>query len=186
MPNVFIHATDTCYGFATPWNNIQGIKYIQGIKQRDKGKPFSLLFQNISQVKEFCYVSEKQEVFIKDILEKNTPASFILEKKEVLKNYFPNFSSVSCRIENDNFLVKMASLLACPVTSTSVNTSGEKPLYSPQEIQEKFPIDTVISASEFNKENIYNSLCFINSGDIQKNEPSAIWDLTKDLFIQIR
>jgi len=59
-----------------------------------------LLFSDLEQVKKFCFVDEKQEKFI---LENKFFSSFILKKKDILKNFFPEFKTVCIRIENEKF-----------------------------------------------------------------------------------
>lgn len=167
---IFIHATDTCYGFATRFNDAKGLKSLEQIKGRPPQKPFSLLFANIEMLKDFCEINEKQLDFINSI---NSPASFILKKKDILKNYFPDFETVSVRIENDNFPVRLSSLLNNPITSTSVNKSGEEPLYASDDIK-----------SIFN--DLDDNVVLIDSGEISKTPPSQIYDLTKERFPKIR
>ncbi len=167
--NVYIHATDTCYGFACAFNDVESISRIQEIKWRDKDKPMSLLFSSIEMIKQFCEVSEKQ---LKFILSKTEASSFLLKKKEVLKDFFPQQENVSVRIENDNFPVKLSNILNTPTLTTSVNRSGNTPLYWEKDIKEEFKND--------------KDIFFIKSWELKKNPPSTIWDLTKDKYCILR
>lgn len=167
---IYIHATDTCYGFAARWDDKEAIEMIQQIKGRTDSKPFSLLFSSLKQAEQFCQLDKKQKNFI---TEQTASSSFIVSKKAILRDYFPAFDTVSIRIETPHFPVLLSSILKHPVTSTSANKSGKPPLYDSQEIQAIFGTcdDTVI---------------LIDSGTIPKNPPSTIWDLTITPYKKVR
>lgn len=167
---VYIHATDTCYGFAARWDDEDGIKIIRELKGREEQKPMSLLFANIAMLQEFCEINTEQLEFI---VAQNQPSSFILKKKEILINYFPEQENVSVRIENESFPIRLSALLQSPITSTSVNKNGETPLYNTQSIKEIFS-DTA------------DTIVLINSGEIAKIPPSNIWNLTNIPYIKVR
>jgi len=101
---------------------------------------FSLLFSDLNQVKKYCFVDKKQEKFI---LENKFFSSFILKKKDILRNFFPEFETVCVRIENEKFdfcpvkndFFKNRNK---PVTTTSVNISWENFFYWKKKILEKF------------------------------------------------
>ncbi len=167
---VYIHATDTCYGFATRFDDENGINIIKEIKGREELKPFSLLFKDFEMLENFCEINKKQKEFI---LSKKDPSSFILPKREILKDYFPKEKNVCVRIENNNFPVKLSSILKVPVTSTSVNRSSMPPLYNSDEIITEFKNET-------------DNLIFINSENLKKIPSSNIWDLTIFPYKKIR
>jgi len=165
---IYIHATDTCYGFACRYDDQKSLQEIMRMKGRPAKKPFSLLFADLFMLKKFCVLKEEQINFIK---KQTQPSSFILPKKNLLQDYFPTEKNICVRIENENFPVFLSRQLNCPVTSTSVNKSGEKPMYWPKDI-----------ISTFCEENI----TLINSGKIPKIPPSTIWNLTNKQYIKLR
>ena len=168
---IYIHATDTCYGFAVRYDDKQAINILQDIKQRDSNKPFSLLFSDIAMLEEYCILTEKQKIYI---MQKQPPISFIVTKKEKLqKIYFPKEKTLSARIEHVDFPMRLATYLQTPVTTTSVNISGQKPLYNPHAIQQIF----------FNTS---DEVALINSGVLPYRKPSAIWDITQNPPKQLR
>ena len=168
---ILVHLTDTCYWFATPFDDKIWIKRIFEVKKRSEWKMFSLLFWDLDQVKEYCFVDDEQEKFI---LEHKFFSSFILKKKGRLRNFFPEFETVCVRIENEKFdfcPVKYDFFENWwkPVVTTSVNISWDKNFYWEKEIEENF------WKYEFIKK-IYTWEC------IEKNHNfifSKIFDLTK-------
>ena len=176
--NILVHLTDTCYWFAVPFDDFDWIQKIFNVKKRSEWKIFSLLFSSLEQVKKFCFVSEKQEKFI---LENKFFSSFILEKQEILKDFFPEFDTVCVRIENEKFdfcPVKNDFFQNWwkPVTTTSVNISWDKNFYWKDEILEKFWdydfIDFKFPESFLEREKNLKS--------------SNIFDLTSENFTRIR
>ena len=168
--SVYIHATDTCYGFACKFDDKEGIELIQKLKGRDASKPISLLFGSLHMLHNFCEVSKEQEDFM---LSRNKPASFLLKKKPILKDFFPEQECIVARVENFAFPVGLSTYLGTPVTTTSVNKSGHPEMYSPQEIERTF-------------KGIDSSIVLVDSGHIREVPPSNIWDLTKEEYVKIR
>jgi tRNA A37 threonylcarbamoyladenosine synthetase subunit TsaC/SUA5/YrdC len=192
--SVYIHATDTCYGLACAYNNNQGIKRIQQIKKRLSNNPMSLLMTNLKMVQEFCELSSEQTEFILSsrnfnhglpsrilatskcqglILQQKKASSFVLIKKSgKLNSYFPELKTVSVRLENDQFPVKLSSILNTPVITTSANLSGDPVIYQSAKIKHFF--------------SLHSDICFLDSGNISPVEPSAIWDLTNKPYQRLR
>jgi tRNA threonylcarbamoyl adenosine modification protein (Sua5/YciO/YrdC/YwlC family) len=168
---IYIHATDTCYGFACRYNDTESIETISNAKQRDPHKAFSLLFADIQMLEKYCVLNDQQKDFIQS---QTSPSSFVLYKKNILKSYFPDYKTVAIRLENKNFPIKMSSILQTPVTTTSVNISTEPALYESQGILDTF------------KAVLNDQSLFIDSGNIKKIPHSCIWDLTKNSYSLIR
>ena len=166
---VVIVPTDTCYGFSCLYNNKKGIERIIQIKGRSPDKPFSLLFSSVKQLSDYCDLDEKQIDFIASHSQRS---SFILKKKEVLKDYFPEFSTVCVRIENDSYSLRPTYLVWGPIITTSVNLSWERILKTREEILEVFA----------DVEDLY--FCFDEW--YRAWEASTIWDLTSEPFVVLR
>lgn len=176
---ILIHLTDTCYWFATPFDNQFWIEKIFELKKRPKWKIFSLLFENLEQLKKYCFVDKVQEKFI---LENKFFSSFILKKKDILKNFFSDFDTVCARIENEKFdfspvWTDFFKNWKKPVTTTSVNISGENFFYWKEKILEVFwkfsdDIEMIFPENFKEKEVLLQS--------------SKIFDLTKNDFWRIR
>lgn len=124
MSKVIIFPTDTVYGIGTPIFDLEGIKKIYKIKQRDKTKPLACLCANISQIESIAVLNEKARVLIKKFL----PGSLtlILESTEEVYNMI-GYKTIGVRIPNH----KLALEILCangPMLTTSVNASGDVPL----------------------------------------------------------
>ena len=158
---ILLSPTDTCYWFSCPINSHIWIKRIQEIKKRQVSKPFSILFSSITQAKKYCQITKENEDFI---LSHRGKSSFIVKKKEILNNYFPEFNTVSIRIENEDFVFKAATFLWEPVTSTSVNITNMEILNTKQEILNTFWKYPFINFQFFD--------------NFKPGKASTIWDLS--------
>lgn len=181
IKEILVHLTDTCYWFAVPFYDQGLIQKIFEVKNRKEWKMFSLLFSDLEQVKKYCFVDEKQEKFI---LENKFFSSFILKKKNILENFFPEFKTVCVRIENEKFdycPVKEDFFMNWwkPVTTTSVNLSWDLDFYWKDKILETFW-----------KYEFIDFIFPLNISESEKNlKSSKIFDLTNfnwENFLQKR
>ena len=166
---VVVIPTDTCYGFSCCYHDKKWISNIMTLKKRDNDKPFSILFASIDQVGKYCYLNKEQISFIK-----NNPyrSSFVLKKKEVLKDYFPGIDSVCIRIENEKYIKKYVDLFWSPIVTTSVNISWNNIVNNPNEIRRTFWS--------------YDFVYFEFFNEFKAEGESKIWDLTADEFVCLR
>lgn len=140
---VFIHPTDTIYGFsANPFND-DAVKRIDEIKQRENSKKYILLINSVDCLLKYAELnSEKHLDFLIAIWPNPVSVIFKLNKKtsEILKT-----KTAAFRIPNHRFCIKLLSAINMPMISTSVNRSNQEPLIDPFLIQEEFgsEVDTI-------------------------------------------
>lgn len=131
---VVIIPTDTIYGLSAVATSQKGINKIYNIKNRgSEKKSLIMLVSSINMIKKYCYLSQKQEVYIKDILDKaEKPVSFLLKARISLPNNNPSDNSVVIRLPKNSFLIKLIERLGTPIVSTSFNKAGESPILDPE------------------------------------------------------
>lgn len=156
---VFIHPTDTIYGFsANPFND-EAVKKIDEIKQRTNDKKYILLVNKVDCLLKYVELtSEKHLDFLISIWPNSVSVVLKLNKKtaEILKTQTAAF-----RIPNHRFCLKLLSEINMPMVSTSANRSNKKPLNDPFLIQEEFGSEVrAIFYSE--KKSFYESSTLIN------------------------
>ncbi len=140
---VFIHPTDTIYGFAANPFNEDAIKRVDEIKLRPSGKKYILLINNIDNLLTYTDIqSEKHLDFLISIWPNPVSVVLKLNKKtaQVLET-----ENAAFRIPNNRFCRKFLDEINMPVISTSVNRSDKKPLFDPILIRDEFgnEIDTI-------------------------------------------
>jgi L-threonylcarbamoyladenylate synthase len=162
---IIIYPTDTLYGLGANALDENAIAKIYRIKQRDLGKPISILVRDISMAKRVACIDSKAE----KLLEKLWPDSItvILRKKDAIPYLLTaGEENVAVRAASSPFAQELLQRVDFPLTATSANLSGEENLYSAQEIRAKF--ETAKYAPEL----------FVNGGDLDQRLPSTIIDLT--------
>ncbi len=163
---VVIYPTDTIYGLGCMATNKSAINKIYKIKKRSKGKPLLILVSSLAMVKRYCYVSKRQEEYLRNILRpgnlmknpptpisaealKNPPSppilaggrpvSVILKSRGVLpKELAGGKDSVAVRLPNSELLVRIIREVNVPIVSTSLNISGRKNLTNISKIGQYF------------------------------------------------
>jgi L-threonylcarbamoyladenylate synthase len=160
---VVICPTDTVYGFLADATNKKAVEKIFKIKKRPRSKPLAVFVSSIKKAKSLAEIDERQE----KILKKYWPGkyTFILKRKPGVKLYGARKETVAIRIPEYKFLNNLLKKVNRPLAQTSVNISGEAAATELDGIKNKF--------SKFD-------ILIISAGNLPKNKPSKIVDLTGD------
>lgn len=166
---IIVYPTDTIYGLGSLATNQKAILKIRRIKKRSANKPFIVLVSSLKMAKDYCYISQKQELILKKIWQQKRPTSVILRAKNNLpEEIISKNQTLAVRLPKSNFLRKIIRASGVPLVSTSFNLSGE-PVY--QEISQALKIRGVD--------------LFLDAGHL-KQQASKIIDLTSEALKIIR
>jgi len=145
---VIIYPTDTLYGFGVDARNETAIKKLNSIKRRSS--PISIIVENFKQLVTFTNLSKEKKKFIKENIGNKT--TFILPsiKGKVHKSVMSGNNFIGFRIPKNTIGPKLVSVIGYPITSSSVNRHGNKPMNKPKEIIDEFgdEVDIIINAGE--------------------------------------
>lgn len=165
---VIICPTDTVYGLVADAVNKKAVEKIFKIKKRDNKKAIPIFVKDIKAAKKLAFIDKKQE----KILNKYWPGkfTFILERKQdcgLPKILFGDKKTIALRIPDYKLVKDLLKKLKKPLTGTSANISGK-------------PASTKIREvlKQFEKNKIKPDL-IIDAGNLPKNRPSKVIDLTK-------
>jgi L-threonylcarbamoyladenylate synthase len=160
---IIVLPTDTIYGISSLAENLQAIKKINKIKNREQKKSFIILMSDYEMIKKYCIINKEQEKILKNFWSKNKkPTTIILNSNKTLPKEILNNNSLAVRIPQKNFLKKIIKETQQPIISTSLNISGKKHLENLDKIEKYFQKDKP-------------DLCF-NIGEL-KGQASKIIDL---------
>ena len=141
---IIVYPTDTLYGFGGDATDSVVINKIYHIKKR-RG-PISVLVSNISMAFVISNLSEEEKIILSQNLG-GANTIIVPAKKRVLcpEIYGPNHS-VGIRIPDHHFGKNLVQTLKYPITTTSVNHTGEPPLNDPDDIMKQFgnKIDLIV------------------------------------------
>lgn len=154
---IIVYPTDTVYGFGCNANNILAIKKLNRIKNRTG--PMSIIAPNIKVALSWMSLSSQNKSNAQRILEKSQTIIVPTKKKICSDLIKGDNNSIGIRIPNHPFCKNIALNYSSPITTTSVNRTGKKPLTNPKEIENEF----------------YNEIDLIIEDGIIKGKPSKIY-----------
>jgi L-threonylcarbamoyladenylate synthase len=167
MGKVLVCPTDTVYGLVADATNQKAVDKIFKIKKRSKNKPIPVFVRDLKMAKQIAKVNRKQERFLKSIWPGKV--TVVLRPKIRLARGIGNPpKEIGLRIPRYKIINRLQAKLNLPLTSTSANISGRPPSTKIREV-----------ISQFRGQRFKPDLV-IDSGDLAKNKPSMIIDLTVD------
>ena len=148
---IIAYPTDTIYGIGTDIDNNEGINKINALKGRRT--PMSIL------VHSFDSVSSKLNLYPKlksqmDTIINNGDTCIVDYKSNAFNSLITQDNKVGFRVPNYPFLINLLEEYKKPMTTTSINVTGSKPLNDPNKIEEIFGknIDLLLDAGMINNQ----------------------------------
>ena len=155
------YPSDTVYGLGCLATKASAIKQVHKIKRSPADKPLLILIKSYCQVHDICYVSGKQDKYIRSIWPRITrqahnpkyihnkpPTTFILRSKGVLPGIISGgkdslavrlpVANIKQNMPKKQFLIKILKKTNAPLVSTSLNKHGQKPLAGLSQIEKYF------------------------------------------------
>mgnify|MGYP001182775571 FL=1 len=144
---IVAYPTDTIYGIGTDMENIQGIEKINFLKNRKA--PMSIIVHNFEEISQKLIIPSKFRNEMDNII-KNGDTCIVEYKSGAFSETITQDNKIGFRVPNYPFLIKLLSLYKKPITTTSINATGQAPLNNPDEIEEIFgnDIDLILDAGK--------------------------------------
>lgn len=162
---VIVYPTDTVYGFGAHALDKAAIDKLFRIKKRPLTKPMPIIVRDVSMARRFAYIDSRNEKVLRAVWP--GPITVVLSRKDILPSMVTGGkSTVGIRIPDYEFTKVLIEQIDFPITSTSVNISGEKSLNN---------IDDI--ARVFEKER-YKPDIIIDAGELPGSQSSTVIDLT--------
>lgn len=171
---LLVAPSDTVYGLLVDATNPAAVKKLVEFKNRPAGKAISVFVADVNMLQEEAEISDKQAKTIKELFP--GPFTIILKSKHKVSRLLESEKgNLGVRIPRYRFINELVEQFGKPITATSANLSGRSPHYSVQSLlneltgKKKELIDLVIDA-----------------GELPRNKPSTVIDLTGDSLKVIR
>lgn len=124
---ILLYPTETIWGLGVDAMNQKAVELLYRFKKRDPKKPVSLLVRNIRVAKKIALISASVEKLIE--LFCPGPVTFVLPLKKPSLSFINAGSNfIGIRFSSHPFSSLLAWSYKNPITSTSANWSGEKPI----------------------------------------------------------
>ena len=119
---LIVFPTDTVYGLASKYDEIEAIQRIYQVKGRDQTKALAVLIGNTKQVE---LIAAKIPKSASKLMEKFWPGALtiVVQKRIDLKSPLSIDNSIGIRIPNDDFVRELSNYIG-PLATTSANLSG--------------------------------------------------------------
>lgn len=162
-----VYPTDTVYGLGVNPFDDYAVRRLFRIKKRPPSKPIALIVRNIAMVKKLAHVSVGEEKILKSVWP--GAVSVVLYKKKLISSFISaGTDTVSLRMPDNEFCLKLIRAFNGPITSTSANISDEQHTNDASEIARRFKKET------------YKPDIIIDAGLLANTKPSTVLDITKE------
>ena len=161
---IIIYPTDSVYAFGCSLRSAKAIERLRRIKGKGNGE-FTVVFENIAQVAEYCRVDNA--VF--KILKRNLPGPFtfvLTASARIPDKALERRRTIGIRIPANAVARSVVGALGCPMVTASVKDDDEVVEYTtdPELIHERYGSDVAL----------------VIDGGIGDNVPTTVVDLTGD------
>lgn len=161
-----ISPSDTVYGLLADSSNETAIDKLIQFKSRPPGKPISVFVDSQAMLERTVFVNTRQQKTLKSLLP--GPFTIILpSKKSVSRKLEAESGTLGVRLTGNSLINKLVNTLGRPITATSANLSGRSAHYNSQTLLAQFP-----------KKKLDLIDLLIDGGELPRNKPSTILDLT--------
>ncbi len=133
---IIVYPTDTLYGFGVDANNISAINKLNKLKGREG--PISVIMQDINTIISCAKIDDVEAEIIRKNLIGYTTIILPVKSGTVYKSIMGEGETLGIRLPDHSFATNLCKLIDGPITTTSVNRSGEIPLNDPNEIFKVF------------------------------------------------
>ena len=156
--------TETSYGLACDPFNEKAVQELHQLKKEPFDKPVLLIVDSIQMIEEIAELNEKARVLIETFMP--GPLTIIAKKKKILPDFLSK-KTIAFRISENEIARELSRKFGKPITATSANLHGQEPAFSPEEIR-----------------NYFGNIPIIDTGKLEKQEPSTIYDITTNKIIR--
>ena len=115
---------------------------------KGRKSPISIVINDFEQLVSFKNLSKNNKIFVLNNISNKT--TFILPNNNpfVHKSIMGDNHSIGFRIPKNKFSPNLVSYLGYPITSSSVNRHGKRPMNNPKKIIDEFgdEVDIIINA----------------------------------------
>lgn len=158
---ILVYPTDTLYGFGVDPRSRSALERLSLLKGR--GGPWSIAVSSLEMAKAFARIPQEKLEFAASHLPGKVTLILKAQKTGLSSLVLGPGGTVGIRIPGHFFPVQLTATLKFPITTTSVNRTGNPPLNDPYAIGKEFgnEVDLIVDA-----------------GPLPPSKGSTLYDLT--------
>ncbi len=167
---LIVYPTDTVYGFGVDTTSKSAIDFLNQVKGRSG--PVSVIAPDKEIARQWMNISETDWSSIKNIVGGATTVIVPVLPGVVHPSILGNNHSLGIRIPHQPVILELVRAFGKPLTTTSVNRTGQKPLNDPDEIDAEFgsEVDLLIQG-ESRPEPTASTIYRLTNGELEILRP---------------
>ncbi|MFQ6674310.1 MAG: L-threonylcarbamoyladenylate synthase [Fidelibacterota bacterium] len=158
---ILVYPTDTLYGLGVDARSSSAVERLGQVKGR--GGPWSVVVCDLNMLNRYARVPEDKKPFVNSHLPGKATLILPARLSDLSPAVMGGRQTVGIRIPRHPFPVDLTRRLGFPITTTSVNRTGQDPLNDPERIARVFGDDVDLIA---------------HVGPLPRSRGSRIYDLT--------
>ena len=163
---VLVYPTDTIYGFGVNAKDPIAIDKLNTIKNRTG--PISVIASNRETVSTWLNVKEEEKLNAANYLNSRNTIIYPVKKNIVNEMIMGANNTLGIRIPGHPFCSLISNSCTTPITTTSVNRTGEPPKNNVREILKSFPVDIDLMIEDGNLINSASEVYIYNIDGLKK------------------
>ncbi|MBI4896302.1 MAG: threonylcarbamoyl-AMP synthase [Candidatus Aenigmarchaeota archaeon] len=176
---VIAYPTETSYGLGVDATQAQAVQKLYALKERDAGKPVICIVDTLTMVQRYCTLHPAERRIIRALMP--GPITLVAQAKGKTIQTAGN-GTFSFRIPSFDVARALVHAYKKPITSTSANRSGNKPLYRIADVIREFygKVDIIIDGGDLavRKQStvvkITDRVDILRQGPIAKNRIASV------------
>ncbi|MFQ6615371.1 MAG: L-threonylcarbamoyladenylate synthase [Fidelibacterota bacterium] len=158
---LLVYPTDTLYGFGVDARSPTALELLTRIKGR--GGPYSIAVASLEMVETHGDIPDERRAFVLSHLPGKVTIIVKARTQGLSSRVLGPGGTVGIRMPDHPFPTKLTERLNFPITTTSVNRTGEPPLNDPAAIARQFANDVDL---------------IVDGGPLPASRGSTVYDLT--------
>ena len=163
---IVVFPTETSYGLAADATNSRAVARVYKIKKRSREKSLSIIVADLKMIGQYALVTSLARKLANRFL--SAPLTLVVKLRRgsgsKLASNISSNGKIAFRVSSNKFARSLASELGKPITATSANLSGNKPVFSLHGAKKLKGIDLAVDA-----------------GKLPQRKPSTIIDCTSGM-----
>lgn len=166
---ILVYPTDTLYGFGVDARNISAVERLSVLKERNG--PWSLLVTDMEMLERYAEIPDDKRSFVVSHVPGKVTLILRAKKSDLSPDVLGENRTIGVRIPNHPYPIHLTARLRFPITTTSVNRTGQPPLNNPDTIVRVFGDEIALIA---------------DGGTLPPSTGSRVYDLSADEITLLR
>ncbi|MFH1257245.1 MAG: L-threonylcarbamoyladenylate synthase [Candidatus Diapherotrites archaeon] len=151
---VIVYPTETSYGLGASIECIGAIRRIKKIKGRDGRKPISIIVSSAKMAEKYCVLGNDAKKLMREFMP--GPLTLVVDKKKTVTKELTREKTIAFRVSSNRTANAIVKALGVPITATSANKSGDKPIYLGKKAEKEFAgkVDFVLNAGNLRRRKV--------------------------------